>query len=157
MTIYKAVFSGEISNVFRLIESGVDPKEKDEDGRSGIDGAIDNEAAELIPFLQKLGMDVDSQNKYMDTALHRSVGLRYYKGVVKLCECGANVNSKNRDGNTALHRAAFFNALDIAGILIKQNASTRIRNNRYKTARGLAWEEAHKEVEQFLAKHGACL
>jgi len=56
----------------------------------------------------------------------------------KLIDGGEDVNQKDVDGMTALHYAAFFGKLDIAQLLINNNADKTIKNNDDQTALDLA-------------------
>lgn len=66
-----------------------------------------------------------------------------------LIEQKADVRKANRDGNTALHSAAFLGRFEIVTILLKNRASTTVRNHRRESPIDVVSGEWNKPLADF--------
>ena len=87
----------------KLVEKGINTKEKDEKGRNGLMIALYNSRKlDLLEYLIQLGNNVNEKDNYGDTPLLLiSRFANAAKRMKLLIDYGANVNIKDKKGLTA--------------------------------------------------------
>lgn len=67
-----------------------------------------------------------------------------------LIKAGANPNAANEEGITPLINAAWFGCHDATRELLRCGADQSLRDNKGKSAKDLASERGHQDVEELL-------
>ncbi len=82
---------------------------------------------DLIPFMIKLGFDIEKKN-----ALHHACSRPnlYLPSIKKLLRLGANPNTKNKNGSTPIFSTTFSNDFESTKILIHYGAKVNISNDK---------------------------
>lgn len=93
------------------------------------------------------------------TLLHLAVDLNQYEIAVNLLRSGADPNARDKYGMTPLHKAAIFNRVNIAGLLIDNNADLNALAPKYGyifvAPVHLAAEAGAADMIDLLAESGA--
>lgn len=111
----------------KLVEKGVDYKDRDNEGKNGLMLALDHiRKIEVFEYLIKLGIDVNERDDYGNTALLIISRMGHEEDEIEfLIDNGAEVNAVNDEGMTALdyeiEKGSFDNDIEIA-ILKKAGA-----------------------------------
>jgi ankyrin repeat protein len=67
-----------------------------------------------------------------------------------LIDAGADANARNEDGITPLMNAAWFGCRDSVKELLRRGADSSVRDTKGRSARDLASERGHKDIEEIL-------
>ena len=182
-------FFQELAVAFLLVEKGANVNVRDKKGNTPLYALIDKISQDkyfrnntehifaenfyksyfadqllLISLLIKHGADVNVQNRYGDTLLHKT---SMAKVANVLIENGAKLNVKNHNGNTPLHKAILDHSsnLEIAFLLVEKGANINIKNKKgntplYELARKIYVENSYFHYikkdsfpEQFYRSH----
>jgi ankyrin repeat protein len=180
--ILRAAYSGDLQEIKKLVQNGVDVNTQDKYGNSALMQAskysyLDvvkylvqkgahtknalQEAAyhghfEIVKYLVKNGVDADEGVQNAVTQGHTDM-------VKYLLEKGAKVNAKRNDasvnsikaGTTLLIDAAEKGHTDIVKYLIAKGADVNAQDNKKKTALIKAASEGHLDVIKVLMEKGA--
>ena len=112
----------------------------------------------LVRDLITLGADLDWQDKFGNTALHRCVNSNHPDIARMLIDAGADVNMQDdKRGQTALHECVNSNHLDIARMLIDAGADVNIQDRGGSTALHRCAEQNRPEIVKMLIDAGADL
>ncbi len=104
--IFSAAKEGNIEEVRRLVESGVDVNVKDNDGRTPLHFAAGLGYIEVVKYLISKGAYVNvKENAHGATPLHLAAEFGQIEVVKYLISKGAEVNVKDNYGNTPLDYA----------------------------------------------------
>ncbi len=88
--------------------------------------------------------DVNYQNRYGYTALHKAIVNGSVYIVKLLLNNGANPDIQDNNGDTALMNAAFFAKEDIAKLLLENDASLDLKNSEGETALDIVKKEEYR-------------
>ncbi|TGZ69464.1 hypothetical protein CRM22_003728 [Opisthorchis felineus] len=103
-------------------------------GEGGLQSCVLTRNIQHLLKLLKNGVNVNSVNKFNETALFVASYFGETNIICLLLEHGADVNSKNVDGNTPLHAAAYNGDRNSMRILTSAGADGSIPNNHGLTA-----------------------
>ena len=101
------------------------------------------------------GAQINSQDKYGETALIAATRQNRPTIVLYLLDKGADANIANRDGQTPLMNAAQFGYRDIAQILLVHGAKVNTWDANANTALSDAVSAEHLDIARLLLAHGA--
>ncbi|ELP93791.1 hypothetical protein EIN_175780 [Entamoeba invadens IP1] len=90
---------------------------------------------EAFNLFMKRSADINKRNKIGETPLHKAVFntcVRMFL-VEMLLKEGADVDAKTENGNTAMHYAVYMERTDLISILLENNASLTVMNNKKET------------------------
>ncbi|MHC9539130.1 MAG: ankyrin repeat domain-containing protein [Vulcanimicrobiota bacterium] len=150
--LHIAVDLGNLEAVKLLVSNGADLNNKDKDGFSPILVALDelppDEGIPMARFLVSLGAHVQD----IQMAAHMG-DIKMVKSM--LDENPELVNHKDHSGNTALHYAIWYRHLDVADLLINNQADINAIDNRKMTVLHYAASAGDDEAVEFLIKRGA--
>ena len=120
---------------------------------------------QLLTEMLDMGMDVNTRNKYGETALFNAIRAEYFKNKMNekivrlLLDKGADVNAQDKYGRTALFRAVYNQDLAAVKLLLEYKADASIIDNKGKSVFSAINPNQHTplnpEIYQLLIKHGA--
>ena len=147
---FESDFGYHIEVVRGLLERGLDPNSRDQEGNPILTDAAFYENAEAVSLLIERGADLQSTNNEGHTALGTCAVFGRATSVKILLDCGADPNSRDLHGNTALHLAQ--NAV-IAQLLLSKGAIVDVVNDSGETPLSQAEEMGHDDVKQLLLQY----
>jgi ankyrin repeat protein len=173
IALLEAAIKGDTGTVKALLDKGVTPNTKDDDGRTPMTEAAYYGHTEIVKLLIDHGGDMWARKKDGETpvtmaASHRDVmelikksldlidaaGVGDNKAVQALLGKGAYVNAKDKDGRTALTEATWNNHIDTVKLLLEKGADPNARKNDGASPMSIATGRGHKEIEELLKKAG---
>jgi ankyrin repeat protein len=152
----RAAYRGDIAAFERFLDDGFPPNAGNEVGYTALMGAARGSSLEVIRLILSRGGLATVADKRGFTALHWAVAqapsqFRSELDCVReLINAGADVNARNEDGITPLMNAVWYGCRDSVKELLKRGADASARNSKGRTARDLASERGHKEIEEML-------
>jgi hypothetical protein len=107
---------------------------------------------EPFQLFLKRGVDVNTQNKFRETPLHKSIFNNSVRLLMVnlLLEAGADVNLLSTRGESCLHFAVHLGREDLVSVLIKAGADITIRGSEGKSAYELAMQTNNANVTNIL-------
>ena len=102
----------------------------------------------LVRDLITLGANIDWQDNYGITALHRCASYNHPEILGLLIDAGADLNIQGNDGWTALHWCAMYNRPEILRMLLDAGADKTIPTNNGKLPYELAKTQELKKLLQ---------
>jgi hypothetical protein len=149
-----AIEQGDVAEVKRLIESGIDVNIKDRkmDNMTALHVAVESGNIELVALLISNGANVNARTKTKQTPLFMIDEDTPPEMVFLLIQSGADVNAQDSDGETALMKAADDDNLPLVKALLELGANPNLKNNDDETALDLTTDD---EIEQLLISYGA--
>ena len=152
----RAAVRGDVKAVQDFLDDGFQPNFANEVGYTALMGAARGEALEVIRLLLASGAKAEVADKRGYTALHWAVAQSTRNTSVQLScirsliDAGANPNASNQENITPLMNAAWFGCRDAVEELLRRGANSQKRDKKGKSAKDLAIERGHKDVEQLL-------
>lgn len=163
-TINNASRTGDVGTIEKLVKSGVDVREKDNDGRSSLHFAVDGQNIEVIKLLLRYGADITEKTNKGNTALHTACSKGYKEAVelllssVDLKDLNYLVNATTNTGKmTALHVAAEKGFPDIVQLLLQKGAIYNCVNRTGKKPSDLTKDERVKNILSITDENFAAL
>jgi ankyrin repeat protein len=153
---FDAARRGDRKMVEVCLEKGIDPKIKDEVGRSGLMLAIrDGRSLEVAQLLQERGAPVDEPDAVGRTALHDAAGNGDTSAARWLLDKGAKADRKDLQGRTPLHNAVMGGSRAITVMLLEAGVDANVRDNFQDTPLILACNKGTDEIARALVDKGA--
>jgi ankyrin repeat protein len=141
--------------VSHLIAHGMDPKSKDESGRTALHRAAENGHDEVVDILLKNGATVDAkETKFGQTSLHLAALNGHRTVAQKLLENGAETDLKDGNEWMAIHIAAWTGKEEVVRVL-SENLHVNETGKDNLTALHCAAAQGHVKVTQLLIQRGA--
>ena len=103
--LYRAVWTGDLEAVKKLVAEGADANEIDEEGNPLLHEAIWRGHADVVQALIEAGADVNAKDTDGNSLLHEAIWRGHIEVARVLVDAGADVNAKDTDGNPLLHEA----------------------------------------------------
>lgn len=161
--LFEALHAQDLAAVRKIIKSGGDVNEVDDEGNTPLLIAVLTRNAKLVDELLKLGADPNKARPDGKGPLFGAVGLGEEKIVQTLLKGGAEVdaplsmdhNGVAVSGCTALYIAALLGHLPSCKVLVSSGASLEAANDLGYTPLMAAIEGDHEEVIDFFLKSGA--
>ena len=141
----------------RILEQPELIGERDPEGNSLLEVALDQRAEDTALVLIENGSDVNSTDNMGVTPLHTAVFWGLKHAVWELLDKGANPNAQDYTGRTALHRIPITkddHVLECAFILLDHRADPNLQDREGKTPLHLALSVAFARI---LVEHGASM
>jgi cytohesin len=174
IALLEASIKGDNAAVQALLDKGVNPNSKDNDGRMPLTEAAFYGHTEIVKMLIAKGGDVWARKGDGQTAVSLADGhpdivkllktnqdlieaarLGDNKAVQSLLDQGAYVNSRDGDGRTPLTEATWEGHADTVKLLLEKGADPNLRKNDGLAPRVIALSKGNKEIEELLKKAGA--
>lgn len=128
--LFRAIRSGDLQAVRNLLNNGIDPNVRDEDGGTALMNAAVYSDVEMMATIIQKGAAVNTSNKAGATALMWSVG--DLEKVRLLIRHGADVNATSDAHSTPLILACQLpNATDVVALLLESGADVNANSGRF--------------------------
>jgi len=150
--IFKEIFSGDLDEIKKIIESGENINIQDKDKRTPLIHAVIDNNLEIIKILIESGVDVNFQDSLGYASLHYSAQ-NYLIDVAKvLLENKAVVDIKDIYGNTPLFKAVFNSKGrgEVISLLLSFGADMNLQNNSGVSPLQLANTIGNFDVTKFM-------
>lgn len=146
-----ACLKGQVNEVNKMIEQGIDVNASDEGGRTPLMLASFNGHSEVARILLDKGARVGDQNAEGRTPLIFAASGPFPETVELLLEQGADPNTADEvDGWTALMFAAAEGNEEVVQILLAHDADPSISDKDGESALDFAENNGHTEIVQLL-------
>lgn len=153
--LFAAIIEGDIEQIQRLIEEGLNVNLADENGCTLVHLAAFNNKKEIVEFLFEKGANINAVDKEQRTPLHYAVSEGHEEIVKFLLEKGANINVVDQQGGTLLHFATWNNKKGLVKFLLKKGADINAEDHHGWTPLRHAVHQDNKEMVAFLLQEGA--
>ncbi len=155
-----AASDGDIAEITKLLEKGVDVNAKDFQGETALMVAALKGHLDIAKLLVENGADIharpDFNNNQGQTALMMASKNGYIDIVKMLVEKGSDVNSiVKHTGYSALIMASEKGKKDVVSLLIEKGADINAKTKEGSTPLMMASLNGHIEIIKFLKEHGA--
>ena len=120
--LYRAVWSGDVDTLKKLLAEGADVNVNDEDGDLLLHEAIWRDHLDVVQVLIDAGADVNARDANGDPLLHEAIWRGHTEVVQILIDAGADVNAVDSDGDPLLHEAIWRGHTEIEQILVSAGA-----------------------------------
>ena len=148
-----AAKDGDLTNVKRYIDMGVDPNYANEDGFNSLMFASYNGYVEIMKVLINAGALVNVQNTAGRTPLMFASSGPFPEAVKYLIDQGANLDLIDSDQHfTALMFAGAEGQLEVVKILLEAGANPYMTEVDNDTAESFAAANGHTEVVNYIKK-----
>jgi ankyrin repeat protein len=182
VSLHDAASDDNLSLIKILLAEGKNINQADTKGNTPLNRALMNKNVELAKYLVSRGAQLNTVNKSgqsplnmavrhgddplikqmlanvvdLDpTLLNAAVHAQKLEIVALLLDKGVNVNVQDpKSGWTPLHFAALVNNYEIAALLLKHGASTRIRSHKDRSAMNIAADKNHLQLANLIEAYG---
>ena len=148
--LFAAVKKGNVAEVKRLLEGGLDVNARDEFAETPLHWAARIGDVRMAELLIKYGGDINARNNAENTPLHVAVAYGHLDMAEFLINHGGDINAKNEEGWTPLHVAVFNGHLSLVKLLLEKGADPSIRDNEQKTALDVARENGLSNIANLI-------
>ncbi|CAI9102440.1 OLC1v1000714C2 [Oldenlandia corymbosa var. corymbosa] len=131
LPLHTFALAGQIKDMDRLLEKGVDINLTDQDGRTALHHATIGKKEPVISHLLRKGANVNVRDQDGATALHYAVQVGAMQTVKLLIKYNVDVNTADDEGWTPLHVAVQSRNRDITKILLV-NGADKTRKNKVR-------------------------
>jgi ankyrin repeat protein len=153
---FDAARRGDVAMFQLCLDKGVDPKAKDELGRSALAMAVrDGRNLEIVELLFARGVAVDDPDAVGRSPLHEAAGNADPPIVSWLLAHGAKVERKDMQGRTPLHSAVMAGSQEVVLLLLAAAADPNARDNFQDTPLIQACAKGLNEISRVLVEKGA--
>ena len=115
--IHGTAASGSQTGLSLLINKGLSPETKNNDGMTPLHVAADNDQDIIIDYLAEIGVDLCLPDKLGRTALHIASLKGNTRAVRALLKHGCSANISDSEGCTPLHYACMMGQMEIISML----------------------------------------
>ena len=154
-TLLRLAASGQTELVKKLLDTGVDPNARDEDGNTALIYAAERGHTEVVTLLLDYGADVSASEQHGVTALIVAATYGHIEVITALLNSGADANASAESGITALMAAAREGYREVVKALLDYGADPNAENANGWTAFRFARNHQHNDVVQLLREADA--
>lgn len=174
IALLEASIKGDTTAVKTLLDKGVSPNAKDNDGRTPLTEAAYRGYTEIAKMLIDHGADLFAKKRDGETPITMAAGHQDIaqlikrdleladvarkgdeKAVKEMLDKGAYVNVRDPEGRTPLTEAAWEGHVEVVKLLLERGANANARKNDGTTPLSIATGRGHKEIAELLKKAGA--
>lgn len=152
--IATAVANGNTAEVQSLLDQGVSPDTKTDDGKTLLMLAAYLGHTDIAKLLIDKGANVNAQDQDGKTALMYAAEKNNIEVAKLLLQNGADPNIADKNGKTALMYAAEKGYVDFARLLLENGADINAVDNQGKTALQIARDNNQTAMVDFLSNWG---
>ncbi|NLW48361.1 MAG: OmpA family protein [Firmicutes bacterium] len=153
-SIGTAVANGDTAEVQNLLDQGVSPNSKTDDGKTLLMLASYLGHMDIVKLLIDNGADVNAKDQDGKTALIYATEKNNLEIAKLLLENGADPNAADNKGRTALMYAAEKGQLDFVKLLLENGADLNAVDINGKTALQIAQDNNQTAIADLLSKWG---
>lgn len=153
--LHKAVRSGRLELVKRLVEEGVDIESKTAWGGTPLYIAVTKKHFDIAKFLLEAGANPSAETSLHDSPLNAAVGFVDIRFAILLIERGANVEQVILGGDRPLHTAVKYCNTALVDALLAHGADIEARSVKGQTPLAIAINSMSSVVVRVLAWYGA--
>jgi ankyrin repeat protein len=150
--VARAAAQGDAGKVRRLVGSGSNPNETDDQTRTGLHVAAINGNLQIAAILIKAGAKIDVSDKLGNTPLHYAADRNQVEVTKLFLDLGAAPDPVNRNGMTPLMIAASRGDIEIVNALLGKGANPRKTDFTGRDAVGWAGDSRRPIVVQTLQR-----
>lgn len=151
LTLIKAVESGQIEKVEKLLASGYDLSVTDRNKEGALIYAIRAENLEMTRFLVEKGAALEASNTFKMTPLLVAANIGHYEICKLLLEHGADVNAADFEGMTPFMNAAAGDNIPLVDLFVEHGAALNAVDKNGRSALDLIrftpYEKTIKHLE----------
>jgi len=174
IALLDASIKGDATAVKTLLDKGVNPNTKDNDGRTPLTEAAYRGYTEIAKMLIDRGADLFAKKRDGETPITMAAGHQDIvqlmkrdleladvarkgdeKAVKDMLDKGAYVNMRDPEGRTPLTEAAWEGHVEVVKLLLASGADPNARKNDGTTPLSIATGRGQKEIAELLKKAGA--
>ena len=156
--IFDAAILGNMKEVQKFLDEGVDINSIDEHGDSVLSHALlsDEIKSEMIEFLLDKGANINFKNNDGTTPLILAFREDKPLKIIKLLlERGANIDEKDEDENTVLILATYENDIQLVKLLLMYKPNVNITDGNGETSLHIAVKKGYTDITKLLLEYGA--
>jgi hypothetical protein len=160
MNILEAAKQGNVTEIAKLLKSGVDVNFRDQGQETALHYAAEKGHVKAIEFLLEKGADISATTILGDTPLHTAVLYNQTQATEKLLEKEANANAKDKTGLTPVHIASQHAYHEALKLLLKYEGDVNASNQDGRTplhaaALGVSKGSSTLKTIEYLLEQGA--
>jgi pectate lyase len=150
--IHVAASFGEVVKVEQFLKNGIDVNAKDEQDKTPIFYAVENNCKDIVGFLIASGANVNAKDEKGMTPLHTATKGGYKHVAELLINKGADVDGKDNSGYIPLSWAIWNEDRDMIKLLVTNGADVNfVGENDWPFLHYLTWNNDRELVKLFLA------
>jgi len=146
---------GETDTVRKLLEAGANMHVQDNEGKTALNRAVEEDHSEVVRILLQAGAEVNSTDKDDMTSLMWAAVFGHTEVVGILLEAGADVNASDDYGRTSLTIATSRNHTEIVKYLLQVGADANAKDYGGWSSLMFAALGNHTEIVKYLLQAGA--
>lgn len=150
MELIEAAKIGDVAEVRRLLDSGVNILSRDQINDTALHWSCFEGYLEVTKLLLQRGVDVNVVGSNRRTPLFDSCDNGHLSVIKLLLEQGADVNVVDNDGWTPLHRRCHNRNRDIIRLLLDYRADTTLLDNDGRTALSYLHPHHREDIEAYI-------
>lgn len=127
--LLQALWESNLSEAYRLIDSGVNLDEKDSYGRTALMFSINELETKMAKYLIQKGANVHLKDNLGWSALHHAIDESEHEVIRMLMEKNVNIEERDNQGDTPIHIAARGYDDFYLKVLASYGANVNARNN----------------------------
>lgn len=132
----RSVLADRATVVRLLLEVGADPNVGFANGKQPLDIAIESRQLAIARHLQSFGAGINDRNGEGDTRVHVATNNKRNDELRFLIKLGADLNLLDSKGKSAVQNAIFDDSLDLAQLLVNNNARLGENDSKLYTRLG---------------------
>lgn len=153
--LFEASAAGNLHELRRLLDAGLDLNCRDRDGMTPFLTAVLHDQPRAARFLLHCGAEVGEVLEEEGSELHIMVWIEHMPRVRQLVRCQRMLDSTDAEGRTPLLLAAMRGNERIVRMLIEQEAQLDLADDDGNTALSVAAAGNHLRIVELLLRHGA--
>ncbi len=152
--LMRAVGAGDLSDVRKQIERGIDPNQRNKDRETPLLRAVyRTDSYDLVKTLLAAGADPNLTDSDGNTPLMVGAHDENLDVVRELVNHKANVNARNREGDTPLTNAACWGSASVVDLLLHHGADPALPDGAGVSAANLARQHGHTDIAKRLSRN----